>query len=935
MSSAGVWSDFDAIRHTVKNNTVDRLKQILGGFNEECSTHLVKTGKKQEVIDRIVSTLDDWRAQNLEDRWTKAKAIIAQVRNTGIYTPSRMAANPIVLPPPGTTMNNIMKNISWATSNPGPNLINRYDPYAPPRKPSGPVASSSSSTVKPIGTRPSSCILACISQNTGIQFKESPFFTVEQAVSSVIECPESTGATDRRQQTVTFTLTNDHLSKLKMPKHQLRLFCTSSIFYSGPNSFRTTVPCPVEFPPTCEVRVNNVQLAANLKGLKKKPGTAPPPDIGKHCRFTAIPNKIEMVYVNSQQPAQSKEQSGNPTTKLVKFLSMHDISELQQCLALASMSEDDDIIAGPQKMSLKCPCFDATSWFSVMEQTTTWLCPVCEQVLYSKDLIVDGYFDEILKQTPEDVEDVIVEADGEWHTSDNKYGSATWKASHPIAAAPVRKPTSQPVSRSPSKVDVNGKAKAKQEVYVLDSDDEDEGQVKRELSPSLASNSHSYDGTTAPPKQKEPDTVIDLTLDSDDEESPPSRQIGKRKAIDPEPSSTSPSESIWKKSRIDVPSGLKWKSCNVSDLGEVCRVAEPDQLGLLLSNLFSFEISFPQPFASFFGSRRSPAMAEVKKVKSPQEFATDFLMGGVSAAVAKTSAAPIERIKLLVQNQDEMVCVETLLINKKHSYTSKIKQGRLASPYKGIGDAFARTYREEGLVSLWRGNTANVIRYFPTQALNFAFKDYFKSLFGFRKSEGYWKWFAGNVASGGAAGGSSLLFVYSLDYARTRLANDAKSAKSGGTRQFNGLVDVYRKTLASDGVAGLYRGFVPSVVGIIVYRGLYFGVYDSLKPVVLVGALEGSFLASFLLGWGVTIGAGLASYPLDTIRRRMMMTSGSGVNYKSMFDAGSQIISKEGTRSLFKGAGANILRGVAGAGVLSLYDKMQQILFGKVYSGGG
>ena len=162
-------------------------------------------------------------------------------------------------------------------------------------------------------------------------------------------------------------------------------------------------------------------------------------------------------------------------------------------------------------------------------------------------------------------------------------------------------------------------------------------------------------------------------------------------------------------------------------------------------------------------------------------------------------------------------------------------------------------------------------------------EDYFKSLFGFKKNDGYWKWFAGNVASGGAAGASSLLFVYSLDYARTRLANDAKSAKGGGARQFNGLVDVYRKTLASDGIAGLYRGFVPSVVGIIVYRGLYFGVYDSLsafspllfifklitlflEPVVLVGPLEGSFLASFGLGWGVTVTAGLASYPLDTIR---------------------------------------------------------------------
>ncbi len=56
--------------------------------------------------------------------------------------------------------------------------------------------------------------------------------------------------------------------------------------------------------------------------------------------------------------------------------------------------------------------------------------------------------------------------------------------------------------------------------------------------------------------------------------------------------------------------------------------------------------------------------------------------------------------------------------------------------------------------------------------------------------------------------------------ARTRLSADNKSATKGGQRQFSGLVDVYKKTLASDGIAGLYRGFVPSVVGICVYRGL-------------------------------------------------------------------------------------------------------------------
>lgn len=293
-------------------------------------------------------------------------------------------------------------------------------------------------------------------------------------------------------------------------------------------------------------------------------------------------------------------------------------------------------------------------------------------------------------------------------------------------------------------------------------------------------------------------------------------------------------------------------------------------------------------------------------------FIIDFLMGGVSAAVSKTAAAPIERVKLLIQNQDEM-----------------IKQGRLDRKYSGIIDCFKRTAADEGIMSLWRGNTANVIRYFPTQALNFAFKDKFKKMFGFKKEDGYWTWFAGNLASGGMAGATSLFFVYSLDYARTRLANDAKSAS--GEREFNGLIDVYRKTLKTDGIAGLYRGFGPSVVGIIAYRGLYFGLYDSLKPVVLVGPLQGNFLASFLLGWAVTTTSGIASYPLDTIRRRMMMTSGQAVKYNGAIDCFRQVVATEGVGSLFKGCGANVLRGIAGAGVISLYDQLQILLVGKKF----
>ncbi|CAL5373883.1 unnamed protein product [Camellia sinensis] len=146
-----------------------------------------------------------------------------------------------------------------------------------------------------------------------------------------------------------------------------------------------------------------------------------------------------------------------------------------------------------------------------------------------------------------------------------------------------------------------------------------------------------------------------------------------------------------------------------------------------------------------FASPLSFIFVQAPAEKGFRSFMIDFLMGGVSTAVSKTAAAPIERVKLLIQNQDEM-----------------IKAGRLSEPYKGISDCFARTIKDEGIIALWRSNTTNVSRYFTTQ----------------------------NLASGAAAGASSSLFVYSLDYAQTRLANDATAAKNGGGRQFNGLIDV-------------------------------------------------------------------------------------------------------------------------------------------------
>ncbi|XP_073009748.1 ADP,ATP carrier protein ER-ANT1 [Typha latifolia] len=292
--------------------------------------------------------------------------------------------------------------------------------------------------------------------------------------------------------------------------------------------------------------------------------------------------------------------------------------------------------------------------------------------------------------------------------------------------------------------------------------------------------------------------------------------------------------------------------------------------------------------------------------RAPATMAADFVMGGAAAVVAKSGAAPVERVKLLLQNQGEM-----------------LKRGYLKRPYKGIRDCFSRILREEGVLKLWRGNQANVIRYFPTQAFNFAFKGYFKSIFGCQKEkDGYLKWLAGNVASGSAAGATTSSLLYHLDYARTRLGTDAIECRANSQRQFKGMLDVYRKTLASDGIAGLYRGFGVSIFGITLYRGLYFGIYDTMKPTVLIGPLEGNFLASFALGWSVTTFSGACAYPFDTLRRRMMLTSGQPSKYRNTFHALKHIISKEGFPALYRGVGANMLSGMAGAGVLAGYDQM-------------
>jgi solute carrier family 25 (adenine nucleotide translocator) protein 4/5/6/31 len=294
----------------------------------------------------------------------------------------------------------------------------------------------------------------------------------------------------------------------------------------------------------------------------------------------------------------------------------------------------------------------------------------------------------------------------------------------------------------------------------------------------------------------------------------------------------------------------------------------------------------------------------------PFIFMRDWLTGGVSAAVSKTAVAPIERVKLLLQVQDASAQI-----------TDASKK------YKGIIDCFVRVSKEQGFWSLWRGNFANVLRYFPTQALNFAFKDQYRRFFleGVDKKTQFWKFFAGNLASGGAAGATSLVFVYPLDFARTRLGADI--GRGAAEREFQGLGDCLYKVWKSDGMYGLYRGFNVSVQGIIIYRAAYFGLYDTIKPMVVKDPKKSNFFVNWAIAQAVTTCSGITSYPFDTVRRRMMMQSGrkkGAIQYKNTLDCWMKISKNEGTRAFFKGALSNVFRGTGGALVLAFYDEIQK-----------
>lgn len=311
----------------------------------------------------------------------------------------------------------------------------------------------------------------------------------------------------------------------------------------------------------------------------------------------------------------------------------------------------------------------------------------------------------------------------------------------------------------------------------------------------------------------------------------------------------------------------------------------------------------------------------------------DALAGAIAGMVTKTAMAPIERVKLLLQLQNTA--------KNFSSFSDPVSTLTHTTKYTSASNAFIRVFREQGFLAFWRGNFPNVLRQAGSSATNFALKDYFREIFMPLISDNDLKgqkwYFLGSVLAGGLAGGAATTMFYPLEYARTRLAMDAGTQLPGAgvkpcgvkhPREFpNGIRDVVRKAIETDGVRGLYRGFGIALGGNVLFRALHMGGYDFVKNEVIYLNGNGNlgFKERYTIASVVSISAGTICYPIDSIRRRLMMQTGKVQGYSSSLGACRSIMASEGVRGFYRGLGPNVIRGFGSALLLVGYDEFKEI----------
>lgn len=269
-----------------------------------------------------------------------------------------------------------------------------------------------------------------------------------------------------------------------------------------------------------------------------------------------------------------------------------------------------------------------------------------------------------------------------------------------------------------------------------------------------------------------------------------------------------------------------------------------------------------------------------------------MLIGGTAGAVSKTCVAPLERTKLLMQVQ-----------GMRSERQTPAEPGR-----RSIRRTMRWVMQTQGFRAFWRGNGANLVRIVPNKAVLFFCNDFYKETYRNMNA------FDGpipkhvNFAIGATSGATVAISTYPLDFIRTRLC-----AQEGATNlRYSGIIDCAIKTVRNEGgVLSLYAGIRPTLVGIMPYAGLTLMCYESFKAIAPSDE-NGRTPVLYKLCSGAAAGciAQTAVFPMDTIRRRMVLQGETKALYSSSIDCARTIFRNEGWNGFYHGAFANVFRAI-------------------------
>lgn len=280
---------------------------------------------------------------------------------------------------------------------------------------------------------------------------------------------------------------------------------------------------------------------------------------------------------------------------------------------------------------------------------------------------------------------------------------------------------------------------------------------------------------------------------------------------------------------------------------------------------------------------------------------TSLLAGAFAGALAKTVIAPLDRTKINFQ------------INKDRQFS-----------YRAAAKFLTDTYTKEGFLALWRGNSATMARIIPYAAIQFTAHEQWKK---FLRIETHPDDHFRRFLSGALAGLTASSLTYPLDLARARMAVTDKYSGYRTLRQ------VFVKIIQCEGSKTLFRGYAPTLLGVIPYAGMSFFTYDSLKREYFkrTGEKQPNTMYSLLFGAIAGVFGQSSSYPLDIVRRRMQTTGVTPHCQDRYLTIGStikKIYYEEGIiHGFYKGLSMNWIKGPLAVGIsFATYDHIKELL---------